>query len=295
MKFTNNHGLPRAFVNAIAGDKYTRGDADISVTELIDSPRIRILSRTFGENVTEDVSARALTLLGQGVHAKLEDANKEGIAEKRFYVEIGGWRLSGGIDLIEDGILYDYKVTNVAGYQTEGRSGSWEKQTNCYAEMARENGVEVREIRIVVILRDFYMSRVGKELNYPDAPAFTVPVRMWTREQAQKYIRERIILHKQAEASVPVCTPEERWVAPTKWAVMSRTSTRRSLRNYDSEADAKSHASADPKKFYVEQRPGGAVRCRMYCSMNKFCSQYLHEQAQAAEVSQKEEIADEVS
>ena len=36
MKITNKFSLPQPFVDFIKNDKYSRGDADISVTSLID-------------------------------------------------------------------------------------------------------------------------------------------------------------------------------------------------------------------------------------------------------------------
>ena len=43
MKITNKFGLPQPFVDFIKNDKYSRGDADISVTSLIDSPRVALM------------------------------------------------------------------------------------------------------------------------------------------------------------------------------------------------------------------------------------------------------------
>ena len=41
MKITNKTGLPDSFLNFARDDKYTKGKADISVTTLIDSPRVQ--------------------------------------------------------------------------------------------------------------------------------------------------------------------------------------------------------------------------------------------------------------
>ena len=40
---TNKYGLPEAFVNFAKLDKYSKGNADISVTQLIDSPRVLLM------------------------------------------------------------------------------------------------------------------------------------------------------------------------------------------------------------------------------------------------------------
>ena len=43
MILTNKHNLPEAIVAAIMNDSYTKGDADISVTELLSPPQLRAL------------------------------------------------------------------------------------------------------------------------------------------------------------------------------------------------------------------------------------------------------------
>jgi hypothetical protein len=40
VKLTNNFDAPIEFVKAVEDDKYSRGDADISVTSLIQPPQI---------------------------------------------------------------------------------------------------------------------------------------------------------------------------------------------------------------------------------------------------------------
>jgi len=40
MKITNNHNLPEPVYKALSKDSYSMGDAEISVTTMIDSPRI---------------------------------------------------------------------------------------------------------------------------------------------------------------------------------------------------------------------------------------------------------------
>ena len=42
MPISNKFNLPPVVVNALTVDNYSRGDSDISVTSLIDSPRVGI-------------------------------------------------------------------------------------------------------------------------------------------------------------------------------------------------------------------------------------------------------------
>ena len=45
MKYTNKHDIPKEIIRAIENDQYTRGNSDISVTGLLQPPRIRLLER----------------------------------------------------------------------------------------------------------------------------------------------------------------------------------------------------------------------------------------------------------
>ena len=55
MQITNKHGLPEQFVRVAENDKYTRGESDISVTTLIDSPRINVLSERHDADMKKDL------------------------------------------------------------------------------------------------------------------------------------------------------------------------------------------------------------------------------------------------
>jgi hypothetical protein len=54
MKITNRFNLPEVFENFVRADKYTRGKSDISVTQLIDSPSIRIKRQQFEDYLEMD-------------------------------------------------------------------------------------------------------------------------------------------------------------------------------------------------------------------------------------------------
>jgi hypothetical protein len=56
MKITNRFNLPDAFYNFARNDKYSRGKADISVTTLIDSPRVRLMRDKYNDQLETDAS-----------------------------------------------------------------------------------------------------------------------------------------------------------------------------------------------------------------------------------------------
>ena len=54
MKITNKFGMPQPFVDFAINDKYSKGKADISVTSLIDSPKIKIMKEKYNDQIEVD-------------------------------------------------------------------------------------------------------------------------------------------------------------------------------------------------------------------------------------------------
>lgn len=113
MALTNKSNLPGVIERAVANDPY-ESSSDISTTRLIAPPRIRVLEKKYADQVEEDVSDLIFSLLGSSVHSIIERAvSDDDIAEKRLYVDVKGWTLSGQFDLLTStGELIDFKVTS---------------------------------------------------------------------------------------------------------------------------------------------------------------------------------------
>lgn len=78
MNLTNHQDIPVEIIRAIeANDKHVvRGD--ISVTQLIDSPQVRILKKIHRDKIEEDAADRLFMLLGTVMHSILESGMYEG-------------------------------------------------------------------------------------------------------------------------------------------------------------------------------------------------------------------------
>ena len=63
MKITNKFGLPQPFVDFITNDKYNKGNADISVTSLIDSPRVSLMRQKHNDDIEIDAVDQILSLI----------------------------------------------------------------------------------------------------------------------------------------------------------------------------------------------------------------------------------------
>lgn len=104
---TNKYNLPETIVNALKYDTHTLG-GHISITSLVDSPRIRVLKKQ--HNLTEDVSEKLAALLGTSMHSILERANIKNL-HRRHFVEVIN-HLTSTVNASQDDA--DKKKTNAA-------------------------------------------------------------------------------------------------------------------------------------------------------------------------------------
>ena len=102
MEITNKENLPQPLFSAIVADNYDKV-GDISVSQLIKSPRQRALELRHDEEITVDASTMLWLLLGNTIHAVLERADtKDHLVEERLTMEVNGWVVSGKRDLLGD-------------------------------------------------------------------------------------------------------------------------------------------------------------------------------------------------
>lgn len=273
MKITNKHNLPTPLYNAICFDDYSMGDADISVTGLISPPRIRQLKMRHANEIVEDVTDRIWMFFGTMIHNILENTNTpDVIKEQHMNILVKGWKISGTLDLFENGILSDYKITSVWS-AIYGVKPEWEKQLNLYKVML---GYTVDKLQIVAILRDWTKSKVGG--NYPTSQVAVLPVKMMDEAHLLTWAHWRVDFHRGAESmsdeDLPFCTDEEKWKKEDTWAV-TKKGNKRAKRVLDSEEDAEKYIEDNKlEKHIIEHRVGKATRCEGYCSVNRWCNDY---------------------
>ena len=301
MRFTNKYGLNAPLFHALIWDSYSRGKANISVTGLLKSPRQRILTDRHQDEITMDASENLWTLLGRSVHNVLRESAKrtekliDAIAEERLFVKVKGpkgeWTLSGEFDLLyKDGsqlVLTDYKALSVYSWIFEQKNGGvkkdHEQQLAIYRWMLSKYGFNVDRLEISMIFRDWKQGEAEKSIaagktDYPQAPIMVVPVALWSLEDTERFVNERIALHQEAEErgdeALPHCTDDERWVRGDSYAVIKGAS-KRAFRVFGNDVEA--NACAQEIGGKVEFRKGKAQKCPLYCTSRLFCSQYQQE------------------
>lgn len=274
---TNKLNLPQAVVMAVQNDPYSRGKSDISVTQLITPPYQRKLRQAV--EPVEDVADRLFSLYGQIGHGILERAGlKAGSdVENRLFSEVNGWTVSGQYDLIEDGILMDYKFTTFWSVKGDEPKPEWVQQLNLLRALAIRNGIEVKGLRIIALLRDYQKSAASRDPEYPQFPIVPVDIPMWDLDAAEAFMLERVKLHQESDPAP--CSDEDRWKQPQVFA-LKKSGLKRAVKLFTNVDDATA-AMPNNKDYFIEMRPAEYRRCAEYCNVSHGCKVWQREQATA--------------
>lgn len=283
MKLTNKFSIPQTFVNVLERPTYSKGKAHLSVTQLINSPKIVALTQKFDDELEQDVSEMVWSIFGTAIHGVLEHGKDDNhVVEERLHATLDGWRISGAIDLqikTDAGVaIRDYKTTSAWAVMNEKLE--WEQQLNIYAWLVQTvKQAPVTDIGIVAIIRDWSRREAAKNENYPPAPIKEIPIKLWTYEEQEAYIKHRISMHSACEFALetdedlPLCTPEEMWERPTVWAVKKKGGVRaKSL--HEDEGGAQEALESLGKDYEIEVRPGSRTRCESFCPVSQYCQQW---------------------
>lgn len=304
MPYSNIHNLPPAVFAAMSKNRYVPGEkTDISVTALIDSPRIRQLVKKHGRG-SQDIMDTTAAFIGTALHAFLEDGGIKVLAttEERFYGDFttpdGTTKLSGQIDIYypETQTLQDYKSTK-SWKLVMGDLTDVEAQLNVGAELMRMNGIHPEKLEAVFFILDWMEGNKMRE-NYPQTPIVVKEFPMWDRGFVVEYINNRMKAHAE---DMPECSSKEMWARGEAWAVMKK-GRKSALKVEGSMSDAfnwcmyndltnQIETSGGPEDvlktgIYIEHRKPKYVRCEKFCPVAEYCD--VHQNRKTANAEENE-------
>jgi len=270
--------FPSVFQRAIMADTYDGGTSKFSVTKLISPPQ-RTWLKTLGEEIRSPYSMFA-ALMGTAMHSVIEthaDPAQGEIAEQRYYrtINVDGVdvSVSGQVDFIENGCVSDWKLTS--GVQDQAKPDHV-KQLQMNGRLAELNGIEVRNVSVIYVQKDWSHLRSTVDPSYPQTP-FKIFVMDYDRELADRLFETTVREHQEASLGKPrMCSPEEQWAKPDSFALM-KPGGKRASKVCDTRAEAEELRKKDQ---YIEVRKGEKTYCASFCSLKHLCPQFKRESAQ---------------
>ncbi len=274
MIYTNKYNIPDRVFKWLIADDYDHEPGVISATTIIGPARAWALKRKFENELTQDCSAMFRMRGGTALHDSMERAGVFGdddFREQRFYADLMGFRISGKMDLVENGVICDTKSTSVWKAVNQDYD-DYIKQLSIYKWLLHMNGFETADYGLIdLFFNDWKKADALKGGNYPPIPYQEQRIELWSLQQTEKYIGDRLVDFAFAESVLPECTPEELWQTPSTWAVYAKAGNVRAAKVCHSEAEANEYVAS--KGGVVEPRPGKVKRCG-YCTAAPFCEQF---------------------
>lgn len=283
MKLTNKYGLPKTFVNAIQRD-FHKG-ADYSASGFTKPIQMVQLEKRHKGEMAEDVMDNIWSLFGTAVHGVLESGEgSEQLVEQYMEEKVGDLTVSGMPDLLEDKILFDYKVTSAWTYVfIADKMWDYTIQTNIYKWFFEKAGFEVEKIKIVLILRDWQATNARRDpAGYPQQQVQLIDVPLYKHGVMQAYIENRIgdfeSYNAVEDEFLPECTKKERWGKDSTWAVM-KEGVKKASKIVQTEEDGvmwirNAIDTGKKGKFSVVKREGDMWKRCEYCRVQPFCHQW---------------------
>ena len=275
MNVKNELGLPQAFINALNLEKHNEKGC-YSATTLLKGACETILADRHFDEIEIDVADCVWQIWGTAVHLIFEKAGIEGFTEEKFSVPVSNSKVTGRVDLydLENETVYDWKTASTWKVQFNDFS-DWDKQGLIYAWLMKQNGLKVKEIKFVALLKDHSKSKARKDSEYPQKPVVvhTVKATEESLKEIEAFINMKVRQFEVAETledeKLTPCTKEERWESPAKYAVM-KTGRKTAIKLFDTKEEAEKNM-VSIGGTYVEERKAESKKCLDYCNCKEFC------------------------
>ena len=280
-------GVPLPLLKALARQK--RPYADITVTELVASPQMRLLKQR--HEYAADPADLIWRSFGTALHTMLElRSEPAAIAEQQlvadFDVSLPGGaarrvRLGGTADHYSPdaagGTITNYKTASVYKaclLQKKGSSAAldWTAAENCYAYLLRRYGFTVEKIQLCLILKDWSI----RERDRRGASFFCSACNRY-------HLRGNAVGHKHLEFADPA---RDRWYPPSQVFVFElpvwgqETAERYIRQRLELHLAAEARSDKElPACSDVENWKGR--RCLRWCEVSRFCHQLRREPPQS--------------
>lgn len=311
-KYTNHAQIPLALAVFLAEDNYDHEEDVVSATTLLKPTRQVVLAkRVPKEDRLVDIESLIASRVGTAIHDAIERAWKSGkleetllalgfpsrvakrvkvnptqlevdagcipvFMEQRAYREIEGVKISGKFDFIGEGSVQDFKSTSVYTYINQTNKEKYPLQGSIYRWLNPEL-IHQDFMYIHYIFTDWSGAKAKSEKGYPQSRVLSQKYNLYSMEEIEAFIRQRVLLIKKymeaPEHEIPECTDEDLWRKETVWKYYKDPEKlSRSTKNFDNKHDAMRRFVEDGSVGAVREVKGNVGACK-YCDAFPVCTQ----------------------
>ena len=196
--------------------------------------------------------------------------------EQRIEKTIDDFIISGQYDLVLDGVLNDFKSTSVWTYIFDSSADSYIKQGSIYKWLSPDK-ITSDYININYIFTDWSAAKAREKKDYPQFKAITKKYDLWSIEETENWIRNKLDAYKlhlnTSQEGLPECTDEELWATEETFKYYKNPNKLdRSTKNFKTMDEALIRKSEDGDVGIIKTIPGTVKHCP-YCPVVSICTQ----------------------
>lgn len=186
------------------------------------------------------------------------------------------WIVSGKFDAVVQGTVEDVKTTKTYNWIKGSNDEKYSKQGSIYRWL-NQDIITGDFVNILMIFTDWSELKAKADSTYPQKRVIVRKLPLMSIEETESYVMERLRLLNRyldkPEAELPLCTPDELWMDPPKWAYYKdKTKLTRATKLFDSSAEANLALAKDGNKGVVVKRDMEPKFCR-FCPAMAICTQ----------------------
>ena len=194
--------------------------------------------------------------------------------EQRTEKQIGKWTISGQFDFVCNGYLEDFKTTSVYTYINQTNADKYKWQGSIYKWLAPEI-ITGDHITIQYIFNDWQEWKINTQ-NYPPSKILAYEIPLYSVEIVEEVITHKLAvlesLENTPEAELPLCTPDELWSTPAKYAYYKKIGQSKCTKIFTSYYEAQERLIKDGSIGEIVERPGKVKYCA-FCGASALCTQ----------------------
>jgi hypothetical protein len=308
---TNNGNVSLTLAVWLASDDYDLSyDPDvISATGIMKSIRSIVLSRrqyAAKKGASKDLLDVLASRLGTAVHTAVETAwlykyqhameklgypqhvidririnpeepdpkNLNIYMEIRSSKKIEGMTISGKFDRVEEGRVKDVKTTKVYSWIKGSNNAKYALQGSIYRWL-NQDIITDDHMDVEYMFTDWKGWEVSKD-DYPPLPLMTKTLPLMSIKATEEYLRGRIrqlrIAEQLPQEELPLCTPEELWQNPSRWAFWGKATNKQATKVFDTHAEALDWQAAKGGIGLIKENQDEPTFCK-YCDAREACTQ----------------------
>jgi hypothetical protein len=194
-----------------------------------------------------------------------KNTNYDIYMEQRSEKKIGKWTISGKFDFVHNNRVKDIKTTKTYNWIKGSNDKKYAIQGSIYRWLNPEI-ITDDFIDVLMIFTDWSQFKAMADKDYPQTPIKVRTIPLMTIPETERWIKSRLAEIEanwdKRQVDMPLCTPEELWMDPPKYAYYKNPKAQRATRVFNTADEAHSRKAQDGI-------PGSTVVFRQ--SNPKFC------------------------